>query len=169
MNLKSKWNKEIGSIKVMPRKNWMFILLGIIYIFVGSTISNAGPEKTLEASQKFNKEVTQKMDNVHEALKVDKTEVPIKKIEAPKKKEIPRKPVILGAGKHIAGKDFPIGRYKATNVGRGSNFIVYGSDKNLKENTILGNGTIGSGDYTFWAENGDLIDTHAKVKLIPVK
>jgi hypothetical protein len=73
---------------------------------------------------------------------------------------------ILGAGKFTVGKDCPPGRYRATNIGRGTNFYVYDSSDRLKVITILGND--GNGDYTFWAENGDMIDTRGKVKLIPV-
>jgi hypothetical protein len=87
------------------------------------------------------------------------------------KKEAPKstKPVTLGSGEYIVGKDVPTGRYKASGS---SNLMVYGQGGkkggNIKVNTILGNGDVGSGDYTFWAEDGDLIETHAKLKLTPV-
>ncbi|WP_079527836.1 hypothetical protein [Halobacillus hunanensis] len=65
------------------------------------------------------------------------------------------------------GSDIPEGRYQVTNVGRGTNFFVYGSDGYAIVNTILGNEN-GSWDYVFFTEKGNIIETHGKVKLIPV-
>ncbi len=85
-----------------------------------------------------------------------------------KLQEIDEAPVELASGQYFVGQDFPAGRYKATNVGQGSNFIVYSSSGTLKVNTILGEDW-GYGDYVFYAEEGDLVETAAKVKLIPVE
>lgn len=82
------------------------------------------------------------------------------------KKEEPR---TLNAGQYVVGKDIPSGRYKATATGRGSNFFVYGSDGKAIVNTILGNSSVGRGDYTFFTSNGDIIRTEESVKLIPVE
>lgn len=82
-----------------------------------------------------------------------------------KKKE---EPVSLIAGTFIVGEDVPSNRYQATNVGEGSNLIVYSSSGELKVNTILGDDW-GSGDYIFHAEEGDTIETHGPIKLIPVE
>ncbi|PET65168.1 hypothetical protein CN514_12345 [Bacillus sp. AFS001701] len=79
------------------------------------------------------------------------------------------KPVSLSSGHYTVGKDFKSGRYKATNVGRGSNFVVYDKDGDVVVNTILGNGGIGSGDYVFSCDDGYTVETEAPVKLIPVK
>ncbi|MGW5955754.1 hypothetical protein [Bacillus mycoides] len=82
------------------------------------------------------------------------------------KKEEPR---TLGAGEYIVGKDIPAGRYKATATGRGSNFFVYNSSGRATVNTILGNSSVGRGDYTFFTGDGDIIKTEESVKLIPVE
>ncbi len=83
------------------------------------------------------------------------------------KKEEPR---TLNAGQYIVGKDIPKGRYKATAVGRGSNFVVYDSKSGSPVvNTILGNSSVGRGDYTFFTGDGDIIKTEESVKLIPVE
>lgn len=86
-----------------------------------------------------------------------------------KVKEAKGKPIILDSGQYIVGKDVPEGRYKATNIGRGSNFFVYDSSGMAVVNTILGNDGIGSGDYVFFTNEGNIIETHAQVKLIPVE
>ncbi|MGI2750928.1 hypothetical protein ACRS52_20255 [Bacillus cytotoxicus] len=81
------------------------------------------------------------------------------------KQEEPR---VLGAGEYIVGKDIPSGRYKATAVGRGSNFIIFdGNRGTAKVNTILGNSSVGRGDYTFFTSDGDIIKAAEQVKLIP--
>ncbi|CDQ41908.1 hypothetical protein [Virgibacillus salexigens] len=77
-------------------------------------------------------------------------------------------PIELSAGQYFVGTDIPAGRYRATNVGRGSNFFVYDVDGNVLVNTILGDGH-GDGDYVFFTEMTDVIESHAKVKLIPVE
>jgi hypothetical protein len=79
-------------------------------------------------------------------------------------------PKTLGAGQYVVGKDLPEGRYVVTNIGRGTNFFVYdGSTGSSTVNTILGEGSIGSGDYTFYTADGDIIETRGQVKLTPVK
>ncbi|PFG15067.1 hypothetical protein [Bacillus sp. es.036] len=77
-------------------------------------------------------------------------------------------PITLIAGQYVVGKDVPEGRYQVTNVGDGSNFFVMDSDGSTTVNTILGDG-VGDGDYVFYTFNGDLIETRAKVKLIPIE
>lgn len=80
-------------------------------------------------------------------------------------------PKKLGSGQYVVGKDIPAGRYIAHALGSGSNFFVYdGSGGSAKVNTILGSaGGIGSGDYTFFCDDGDIIETHESVQLSPVK
>ncbi|MFA2720642.1 hypothetical protein [Bacillus paranthracis] len=79
-------------------------------------------------------------------------------------------PKTLGSGEYVVGKDVPAGRYKATPVGQGSNFVVYDRDGIAVVNTILGSSdTGGTGDYTFFCKDGNRIETHAPVKLVPVK
>lgn len=76
-------------------------------------------------------------------------------------------PKILSAGQYTIGIDVPVSRYKATNIGSGSNFVVHSASGDLKVNTILG--ADGSGDYIFYAEDGDTLITEEAVKLIPIK
>jgi ribosomal protein S13 len=79
-------------------------------------------------------------------------------------------PKVLSAGQYVVGKDVPVSRYKAAPNGSGSNFVVHGSDGDLKVNTILGDHSgLGTAEYVFWAEKGDIIETEASVKLIPVE
>jgi predicted RNase H-like nuclease (RuvC/YqgF family) len=78
-------------------------------------------------------------------------------------------PIRLGAGQYVVGKDVSEGRYTVTNIGRGTNFFVYDSSGEAVVNTILGNDGIGDGDYTFFATDGEIIETHGSVKLIPVE
>jgi hypothetical protein len=78
-------------------------------------------------------------------------------------------PLSLNAGEYIVGKDVPPGRYKATAVGRGTNFFVYNSSGRAQVNTILGDSSVGKGDYVFFCDSGNVIKTHGPVKLIPVE
>lgn len=107
----------------------------------------------------------EKIDSLDKSIESNQSELEKLKNGVAKKKE---DPVELISGVFIVGKDLPPSRYQATNIGRGSNFVVYDSDGSLKVNTILGN-DFGSGDYVFFANEGDVIETSAKVKLIPVK
>jgi len=78
----------------------------------------------------------------------------------------------LGAGTYDVGteKDHLVaGRYVVSNVGRGEHFVVRDGLGELKVNTILGNGSIGSGDYTYDARPFDKIETAGKVKFTPCK
>lgn len=135
--------KKIGKIALIAVGSFIGLCI-LIVIF-------AGDKK--EATPNIRKEV--------ERQEVKPT---VKEQEKPKQTT----PVTLGSGEYIAGKDFQEGRYRATNVGRGSNFQVYSDRDRLKVNTILGDSEIGNGDYTFFAETGDKVKTAAKIKLIPV-
>lgn len=101
------------------------------------------------------------------STQVDEKQAELEKIESGivKKKE---EPLELSAGVFIVGTDVPAGRYQVTNIGQGSNFIVHSPSGSLKVNTILGDG-FGSGDYVFFADEGDTIENGARVKLIPVE
>ncbi|KHE66877.1 hypothetical protein LD39_20465 [Halobacillus sp. BBL2006] len=76
-------------------------------------------------------------------------------------------PRTLIAGQYFVGKDLPAGRYQVTNIGNGTNFFVYDSGGYPTVNTILGEDFYG--DYVFFTEEGDKIETLGKVKLIPVE
>lgn len=80
-------------------------------------------------------------------------------------------PKRLSSGQYVVGKDIPAGRYTVHALGSGSNFFVYdGSDGSAKVNTILGNADgLGSGDYTFFCSDKDIIETHEPVQLTPVQ
>lgn len=83
------------------------------------------------------------------------------------KKEAPK---VLSSGQYIVGKDIPAGRYRATNIGECSNFFVYDESGEAVVNTILGDpSTGGTGDYVFFCDDGNIIQTEAQVKLIPVE
>lgn len=84
-------------------------------------------------------------------------------------KEKKEEPISLSAGEYIVGKDIKAGRYKATPVGRGSNFFVYNSSGRASVNTILGDSSIGVGEYVFFCADGNVIKTHAAVKLTAVE
>jgi len=78
-------------------------------------------------------------------------------------------PKTLSSGQYIVGHDIPAGRYKASAVGRGSNFFVYDDSGTPVVNTILGNSMVGTGDYVFACDDGYVIQTEAPVKLTPVE
>ncbi|MFJ8247343.1 hypothetical protein [Peribacillus asahii] len=85
-------------------------------------------------------------------------------------KEAEGKPKTLIAGQYVVGRDVPEGRYKVTNVGRGTNFFVYDGDSgSATVNTILGDSSVGRGDYIFFTADGDIIETRGQVKLTPVE
>ncbi|QHS24564.1 hypothetical protein GWK91_12710 [Virgibacillus sp. MSP4-1] len=72
----------------------------------------------------------------------------------------------LSAGQYFVGQDFPSGRYKAQGS---SNFFVYDSGGSNIVNTILGGGSVGRGDYVFFAEDGYYVESSAPVTLVPVQ
>ncbi|TKD70848.1 coiled-coil domain-containing protein [Pseudalkalibacillus hwajinpoensis] len=78
-------------------------------------------------------------------------------------------PIELTAGQYIVGTDLPEGRYQVTNIGDGTNFFVYDSSGMPTVNTILGDGMVGTGDYVFFTNTGDMIETLGRVKLMPVE
>lgn len=84
------------------------------------------------------------------------------KTEILKKKE--EEPIVINAGQYLFGSDIPEGRYIASAIGRGTNFIIYDSNGSLDVNTILSRG-----DYTFMAGNGYYLQTEGQVKLTPVE
>jgi hypothetical protein len=76
-------------------------------------------------------------------------------------------PKILPAGTYTAGSDFPSGRYIATPVGSGSNFVTFDASGTPDVNTILGSG--GEPSYTFEISDGYKLQTESTVKLTPVE
>ncbi|MDN4523925.1 hypothetical protein [Fictibacillus fluitans] len=76
-------------------------------------------------------------------------------------------PKVLQAGKYTVGKDLPAGRYVATPVGSGSNFVVWDYGGDLEVNTILGSN--GTPSYTFEADDEYTIQTEATVRLTPIQ
>jgi len=59
--------------------------------------------------------------------------------------------------------DVSVNRYRVESIGEGSNFTVNSIDGDLKVNTILG--VDGVNSYTFFGEDGDVLETQADVKL----
>lgn len=106
------------------------------------------------------------LENINADLKTATKDLEKLEKTITKKKEDPTQ---LLSGVYIVGEDVEPGRYQATNVGSGSNFFVYSDSGSVKVNTILGDSSVGSGDYVFFANDGDLIETNAEVKLIPVE
>lgn len=100
-----------------------------------------------------------------------KTEVNNKKDELQKLtgeiKTQKTQPKIFSAGQYVVGKDLSAGRYKAVPVGQGSNFIIYDKNGLATVNTILGE--FGEPEYIFFTKEGDVMETHSKVKLIPLE
>ncbi|EQB35059.1 hypothetical protein M948_18345 [Virgibacillus sp. CM-4] len=76
------------------------------------------------------------------------------------------KPIELSAGQWVVGTDIPAARYKASGS---SNFFVYSSSGAVMVNTILGDSSVGDGDYVFFAEEGDIIESSAAATLTPVE
>jgi hypothetical protein len=114
------------------------------------------------------KDIQSKIDQANNDLKSKQDELASVSGQIVKAQGDPKK---LGAGQYIVGKDIPAGRYTAHALGSGSNFFVYdGSSGSAKVNTILGNEAgLGSGDYTFFCSDNDIIETHESVQLTPVQ
>ncbi|MEK1828789.1 hypothetical protein AAAC51_06470 [Priestia megaterium] len=79
-------------------------------------------------------------------------------------------PKEFSAGQYFVGQDFPEGRYKAVPVGEGSNFQVYDTDTgDIVVNTILGHDKYSESEFIFYAQDGQYMETQARVKLIAVE
>ncbi|MGJ9457990.1 hypothetical protein [Oceanobacillus sp. CF4.6] len=75
-------------------------------------------------------------------------------------------PINLLAGEWIVGLDLPAARYQASGS---SNFVVYSAGGGLVVNTILGDSSVGDGDYVFFAKDGYMIESSAPATLLPVE
>jgi len=113
-------------------------------------------------------EVTGKLKKEEQKVKDIKSQVKEKESElaslSGEVKQAKGKPKTLPAGYYTVGQDLPEGRYKATPIGEGSNFIV---NEGMTVNTILGRH--GEASYTFSVSEGDVIQTEAAVKLTPLE
>ncbi|WEA46746.1 hypothetical protein [Priestia aryabhattai] len=79
-------------------------------------------------------------------------------------------PKQFSAGQYFVGQDFPEGRYKAVPVGEGSNFQVFDTDTGeAVVNTILGHDKYSESEFVFYAQDGQYMETQARVKLIAVE
>ena len=117
-------------------------------------------KETISSLEEKAKNLNAEIDNKQSELDKITGEIKVKK-EAP---------IFLNSGQYIVGKDIPAGRYRATNIGEGSNFFVYDESGEAVVNTILGDpSTGGTGDYVFFCDDGNIIQTEARVKLIPVE
>jgi hypothetical protein len=146
-------------------ENYIMVPIIGILIIAAIAVMVSPDEKNADNKNSTNQNATEQS----KTKKADTTEEIKLEEVAPAPKVKPKKPKTLGAGEYKVGHDFPAGRYRATNIGKGTNFVVYSPDGYAKVNTILGKGSIGSGDYTFWAEDGDRVKTAGQVKLIPVE
>ncbi|MBN8209745.1 hypothetical protein JI666_13395 [Bacillus sp. NTK071] len=126
-------------------------------------------DKSKKELNKLSNKVKEKKTRVSELDDMIKAkEKELEKLE----KTIIRKseePIELTAGQYVVGTDVPEGRYQVTNKGDGTNFFVYDSSGMPTVNTILGEGMVGTGDYVFFTNTGDMIETLGPVKLIPVE
>ncbi|ARI79134.1 hypothetical protein HM131_06125 [Halobacillus mangrovi] len=117
------------------------------------------------------KKENDKLTNLENEVKALQSQVDEKKKEMDRLtgelKKAKDEPRTLIAGQYVVGKDLPAGRYQVTNIGDGTNFFVYDSSGYPTVNTILGEDFYG--DYVFFTDDGDQIETHGKVKLIPVE
>jgi hypothetical protein len=159
--------KKIESAKVELKKEQANLDSKKKEVSEALALVNKKESLTLEV-QKLEGELKSKKDEVtslNNDIQSKKTELEkLTNIVKTKKEE----PKVFSAGQYIVGKDFPAGRYKAVPVGEGSNFIVFDkNDGTAKVNTILG--TFGEPEYVFFCSDGDIMETHAKVKLIPVE
>lgn len=75
-------------------------------------------------------------------------------------------PKKLPAGQFTVGTDLPEGRYL---VSGSSNFVVHSAGGKLKVNTILGNSSVGDGDYVCTLSLGDEMELHARTTFTPIK
>lgn len=136
-------------------------------------------EEVLELVENKN-EIVEEKDSVKDELGEVKSKVKgKKKTLKEKEKELDKleniitkkeeEPTNLKSGVYIVGEDIEDGRYQASNIGRGTNFFVYNDIGETKVNTILGDSDIGSGDYIFFANDEDVIETSGEVNLTPVE
>lgn len=75
-------------------------------------------------------------------------------------------PKTLSAGEYTVGVDIPAGRY---NVSGSRNFVAWDKLGNLKVNTILGNSSVGVGDYICTLGEGYLIECAARTTFTPIQ
>lgn len=75
-------------------------------------------------------------------------------------------PKTLSAGQFMVGADLPSGRY---NVSGSSNFVVRSASGSLKVNTILGDSSVGRGDYVCTLATGDSMELHARTTFTPIE
>jgi uncharacterized phage infection (PIP) family protein YhgE len=129
------------------------------------TIAKKGQiEKDTASAQQQLDSINQQLNQANADLKSKQDELASVSGQITKAKSDPK---TLQAGRWTVGKDIPAGRYNATPVGEGSNFITYNSDGSPDVNTILGSG--GESSYTFECTDGQTIQTEAAVKLTPVE
>ncbi|MDY7043637.1 hypothetical protein RVS70_05400 [Virgibacillus sp. M23] len=136
-------------------------------------------EKALSAIEEKDK-IKSKIDELTDELDAKKGE--IGKLDdsiSEKEKELSKlnagiaekdeEPIVLSAGQYIVGSDIDAGRYKAVPIGAGSNFVVYDVNGSAIVNTVLGSDKYDENEYIFFTEMSNVIQTEAKVKLIPVE
>jgi predicted RNase H-like nuclease (RuvC/YqgF family) len=79
-------------------------------------------------------------------------------------------PIQLSAGQFIVGKDIPVGRYKITATGRGSNMFIYDSNGESILNEIISNvPDHGVPEYIIFLFDGYIIESHTPAAFQPIE
>jgi exonuclease VII large subunit len=129
-------------------------------------VANKDKAKTeLDKLQKELASTKSQLDNANSQLADKQKELAVLSGQIQEAKSAPK---TLQAGFYVVGSDIPAGRYKATPIGSGSNFIVYDGEMPVV-NTILGNDGLGVPSYTFDCKDGEKIQTEAPVQLTPLQ
>lgn len=117
-------------------------------------------------TKEFDGKIAEKQDELNKKqAEVDSKQAELDKLSGAVVKAAGN-PITVSAGDYIVGTDIKAGRYK---VSGSSNFVVYTSSGELYINTILGDGTVGRGDYTATLSNKMIVRCSAKTVFTPVK
>lgn len=117
-------------------------------------------------TKEFDGKIAEKQDELNKKqAEVDSKQAELDKLSGEVVKAAGN-PITVSAGDYIVGTDIKAGRYK---VSGSSNFVVYTSSGELYINTILGDGTVGRGDYTATLSNKMIVRCSAKTVFTPVK
>ncbi|WP_082232915.1 hypothetical protein [Halobacillus massiliensis] len=124
-------------------------------------------QKELDALKKKVKGAKEEKEALDKEIKGKQGEIESLEAAIKEKKE---EPLEFPAGQFFVGHDLQGGRYKAVPIGEGSNFFVYNSDGYADVNTILSNRSdFGVPEYVFVCGEGDIIQSEAPFRLIPVE
>lgn len=108
-------------------------------------------------------EKTSTVENLDSQISAKQSELDILTGNVVKAKSEPK---VLPAGEYTVGVDIPAGRYS---VSGSRNFFAWDKSGSLKVNTILGNSSIGVGDYVCSLGDGYRIECAAKTTFTPIQ